>query len=97
MREFEEETGQPLKAVPFALCYVRQAGGKLVEVFACEGRCRSGKDRRASSSRWNGRPKAANCRRSPRPRRARWMPIAEARRLMLPSQLPILDALEANA
>ena len=28
VREFREEIGQPLKAVPFALCSIRQSGGK---------------------------------------------------------------------
>ena len=69
MREFEEEIGQPLKAVPFALCSVRQAGGKLVEVFACEGDVDAAKSP-VSNSRWNGRRKAASSRLSPRRRRA---------------------------
>jgi predicted NUDIX family NTP pyrophosphohydrolase len=30
----------------------------------------------------------------PEVEQARWMPLAEARRFMLPSQLPLLDALE---
>src|SRR3954470_18317454 len=37
MREFEEETGTRLSAVPFPLAKVRQAGGKWVEAFAAEG------------------------------------------------------------
>src|SRR5690349_12521753 len=37
LREFEEETGTRLGAVPFRLATVRQAGGKLVEAFAVEG------------------------------------------------------------
>src|SRR6476469_5962539 len=37
LREFEEETGSPLTAVPFPLATVRQAGGKIVEAFAVEG------------------------------------------------------------
>ena len=57
LREFEEETGTKLSAVPFPLASVRQAGGKIVEAFALEG-------------------------------------DLDARGLMLPSQLPLLDALE---
>lgn len=95
MREFEEEIGHPLKAVPFALCSVRQAGGKLVEVFACEGDV----DAAAISSvqfdmEWP--PGSGEVQTFPEAEEGRWMPIAEARRLMLPSQLPILDALEAK-
>src|SRR6185312_4645787 len=37
LREFAEETGTQLTAIPFALATVRQAGGKLVEAFAVEG------------------------------------------------------------
>src|SRR4051812_36980858 len=37
LREFEEETGTRLTAVPFPLATVRQAGGKMVEAFALEG------------------------------------------------------------
>src|SRR5215210_5002907 len=37
LREFEEETGTKLTALPFPLATVRQSGGKLVECFALEG------------------------------------------------------------
>ena len=37
LREFEEETGTRLTAVPFPLATVKQAGGKMVEAFAVEG------------------------------------------------------------
>ena len=37
LREFEEETGTRLTAVPFPLAKVRQSGGKWVEAFALEG------------------------------------------------------------
>lgn len=95
MREFEEEIGQPLKAVPFALCSVRQAGGKLVEVFASEGDV----DAATIASiqfemEWP--PRSGEIQAFPEAEEARWMSIIEARRLMLPSQLPILDALEAK-
>jgi len=95
MREFEEEIGQPLRVIPFALCSVRQSGGKHVEVFACEG------DVDASTivsigfeMEWP--PRSGEVQTFPEAEEARWMPIAEARGLMLPSQLPILDALEAK-
>lgn len=95
MREFEEEIGQPLKAVPFALCSVRQAGGKLVEVFACEGDVDAAKIASIKfEMEWP--PKSGELQTFPEAEEGRWMPIVEARRLMLPSQLPILDALEAR-
>ena len=37
LREFAEETGTTLTAVPFPLVTVRQAGGKIVQAFAVEG------------------------------------------------------------
>ena len=95
MREFEEEIGQPLKAVPFALCSVRQAGGKLVEVFACEGDVDAAKIASIKfEMEWP--PKSGEVQTFPEAEEGRWMPVVEARRLMLPSQLPILDALEAK-
>jgi len=93
LREFEEETGTKLSSVPFPLASVRQAGGKIVEAFALEG------DLDASAIRsidfeleWP--PRSGRRRRYPEAEEARWMTIGEARELMLPSQLPLLDALE---
>ena len=95
IREFEEEIGQPLKFVPFALCSVRQAGGKLVEVFACEGDVDAASiDSLSFEMEWP--PNSGEVQTFPEAEECRWMPIVEARRLMLPSQLPILDALEAK-
>ena len=69
LREFEEETGTRLTAVPFALATVRQAGGKTVEA----SRSRAISIPMASpapSSRSNGRRGAASGDASPRsPRR----------------------------
>lgn len=93
LREFEEETGTRLAAVPFPLATVRQAGGKRVEAFAVEG------DLDPASIRSNEfevewPPTSGRRQRFPEVSEARWMGLAEARRLMLPSQLPLLDALE---
>lgn len=95
MREFEEETGTALDQVPFALCSIKQSGGKTVQVFALEGDL----DPNALDSvhfemEWP--PKTGRMQSYPEAEEARWMPLAEARRLMLPSQLPLLDALEAS-
>jgi predicted NUDIX family NTP pyrophosphohydrolase len=93
LREFEEETGTRVTAVPFPLATVRQAGGKQVEAFAVEGDL----DPAAISSiefelEWP--PRSGRRQRFPEAAEARWMTIAEARRMMLPSQLPLLDVLE---
>jgi predicted NUDIX family NTP pyrophosphohydrolase len=95
LREFEEETGTKLTAVPFPLATVRQSGGKLVEAFAVEG------DLDATGIRSNEfevewPPRSGKRQRFPEVAEARWMTIDEARALMLPSQLPLLDALEAK-
>jgi predicted NUDIX family NTP pyrophosphohydrolase len=93
LREFEEETGTQLTSVPFPLARIRQAGGKYVEAFALEG------DLDAASVRSNRfevewPPRSAQLQQFPEVAEARWMNLDEARRLMLPSQLPLLDVLE---
>jgi predicted NUDIX family NTP pyrophosphohydrolase len=95
LREFEEETGTRLTIVPFPLLKIRQAGGKWVEVFAVEG------DLDAAAVRSNEfevewPPRSGRRQFYPEVDQARWMPLAEAREYMLPSQLPLLDALEAK-
>ena len=93
LREFEEETGTRIDRVPFPLAKIRQAGGKSVEAFAAEG------DLDAAAVRSNHfevewPPKSGRLQSFPEVDEARWMTIAEARSMMLPSQLPLLDALE---
>ncbi|MFL6722311.1 MAG: NUDIX domain-containing protein [Sphingomonas sp.] len=93
LREFAEETGTVLSAVPFPLATVRQAGGKLVEAFAVEGDIDAGT---ISSNEFEVEwpPRSGRRERFPEAAEARWMSLAEARSMMLPSQLPLLDALE---
>lgn len=93
LREFEEEIGRPLDKIPFPLCSIKQAGGKMVEVFAAEGDL----DTSTVASihfemEWP--PRSGKFQSYPEAEEARWMPLAEARQMMLPSQYPILDALE---
>ena len=95
LREFEEETGTRLTSVPFPLKKIRQAGGKIVEAFALEGDL----DPAAVTSNefeleWP--PRSGRLERFPEVVEARWMSLAEARAMMLPSQLPLIDALEAK-
>ena len=95
LREFAEETGVSLTAVPFPLATVRQAGGKIVEAFAVEG------DLDPASVRSNEfevewPPRSGLTERFPEVAEAKWMTLGEARAMMLPSQLPLLDALEAK-
>ena len=93
LREFQEETGTRLTSVPFPLARIRQAGGKYVEAFALEGDL----DAEAVTSNqfeveWP--PRRGQLQQFPEVAEARWMKLGDARRLMLPSQLPLLDALE---
>ena len=93
LREFEEECGTRLTQIPFALCQVRQAGGKRVEAFAVEGDLDSSAIR-SNSFQVEWPPRSGQLQSFPEVAEARWVTIAEARSLMLPSQLPMLDALE---
>jgi len=93
VREFEEETGAVLASEPVPLAKVRQAGGKWVEAFTAEGEF----DVAAITStdfemEWP--PRSGKRERFPEVVEARWMSLAQARELMLPSQLPLIDALE---
>lgn len=93
LREFAEETGTELTTAPFPLAVVRQSGGKFVEAFAVEG------DLDAATIQSNEfelewPPRSGRLERFPEVAKARWMSFAEARLVMLPSQLPLLDALE---
>ena len=95
LREFAEETGTELTAIPFPLATVRQAGGKLVEAFAVEGDLDPG-EIRSNEFELEWPPRSGRLERFPEVAEARWMSLAEARLLMLPSQLPLIDALEAK-
>ena len=93
LREFEEETGTKLSAVPWPLASVRQAGGKIVEAFAVEGDLDPTKIRSIDFEiEWP--PRSGRLERHPEAEEARWMTLREARARMLPSQLPLVDALE---
>jgi predicted NUDIX family NTP pyrophosphohydrolase len=95
LREFAEETGTVLDAVPFPLATVRQAGGKRVQAFAVEGEfdCAS---LRSNEFEVEWPPRSGRYQPFPEVADARWMTLDQARQLMLPSQLPLLDALEAK-
>ena len=95
LREFEEETGTRLAGAPFPLARVRQSGGKSVEAFALEGDLDAATFKSIDfEMEWP--PRSGRVQHFPEAEEARWMSAAEARKLMLPSQLPLLDALEAK-
>lgn len=93
VREFKEEVGETLTGTPFPLCEVRQSGGKIVEAFALEGDLDASKIRSVYFKiEWP--PRSGGLQSFPEVSEGRWMGMDEARRVMLPSQLPMLDALE---
>jgi predicted NUDIX family NTP pyrophosphohydrolase len=95
MREFEEELGSKVEGSPRPLSRVRQAGGKWVEAFALEGDLDA---HRIVSIPFTIEhpPKSGQLKQYPEVEEARWFPMPEARAKMLKSQLPLLDALEAD-
>jgi predicted NUDIX family NTP pyrophosphohydrolase len=93
LREFEEETGTRLAGAPLSLANIRQAGGKYVEAFALEGDLVA-ETITSNQFEMEWPPRSGLRARFPECGQARWMTLAEARTMMLPSQLPLLDALE---
>lgn len=94
LREFEEELGIRPEGEPRPLCTIRQSGGKWVEALALAGDF----DCSALSSNeftLEYPPRSGRFRTFPEVDEARWFTLAEARSKILPSQAPILDALEA--
>jgi predicted NUDIX family NTP pyrophosphohydrolase len=92
IREFGEETGQAITGDFVALPPCRQAGGKIVHAWAIEGDV----DAAALKSNlfvmeW---PRGSgSIKRFPEVDRGAWFDMEEARRRILRSQLPLLDAL----
>ncbi|MDB5689153.1 MAG: hydrolase [Sphingomonas bacterium] len=92
-REAEEELGIAASGRMLDLGEVRQAGGKRVRAFAVE------QDIDVTSVRSNSfalewPPRSGRMQDFPEVDEARWLPLKQARAVMLPSQLPLLDTLE---
>ncbi len=91
-REFREETGQEPPARVSLLGSVRQSGGKIVHAWAAEADLDPASVRSGSFVlEWP--PGSGERREFPEIDRARWFPLAEARRKILKGQIPFLDAL----
>lgn len=95
LREFEEELGVRCPAAPEPLARIRQKGGKWVEAFAAEGDLDAGA---ISSNMFKAEwpPRSGAFRSFPEIDRAAWFSLEEARAKILPSQVPLIDALEAK-
>ena len=94
LREFEEETGTRLAAVPFNLATVKQAGGKIVEAFAVEGDLDpAGIKSIEFEMEWP--PRSGRRQAFPEIDRAEWFALRVAQQKIIAGQLPLLDRLEA--
>lgn len=92
-REAEEELGVKLEGPLLPLGDICQAGGKLVTAFAIEHDLDPDAIRsNAFDMEWP--PRSGKIERFPEVSAARWLTLAQARTVMLPSQLPLLDRLE---
>jgi predicted NUDIX family NTP pyrophosphohydrolase len=91
-REFQEETGFAVQGSFLELGVVKQAGGKVVSVWAFEGDC---DPRNLTSNRCQlERPsRSGRLIEFPEVDRGGWFSITEARERILKSQMPFLDRL----
>lgn len=92
LREVEEELGTRVESPLEPLGEIRQAGGKRVTAYAAEQEL----DPEAIVSNlfemeWP--PRSGKSQRFPEVSEARWLTLEQARTVMLPSQLPLLDRL----
>jgi predicted NUDIX family NTP pyrophosphohydrolase len=95
-REVAEELGVTLAGPLRPLGEIRQAGGKRVTAYAVE---RDLDPATISSNTFEMEwpPRSGRLQRFPEVSAARWLTLGEARVVMLPSQLPLLDRLEGLA
>jgi predicted NUDIX family NTP pyrophosphohydrolase len=91
-REAEEELGITLPGALVPLGDIRQKGGKLVTAFATEHDLDPAAIR-SNEFEIEWPPKSGKRQRFPEVSAARWLSFAEARDVMLESQLPLLERL----
>jgi predicted NUDIX family NTP pyrophosphohydrolase len=92
-REFEEETGFPLKGKLEALEPIKQAGGKIVYAWTIEGEIEQRAIRsNMFSLEWP--PHSGKKQEFPEVDRASWFDLETGRRKILKSQLPLLEQLQ---
>ena len=95
-REFEEELGaKPSEGELTSLGSIRQAGGKVVYAWAARGDLDVAAIKSNTfSMEWP--PRSGRMQDFPEVDRAAWFSLNEARRMILPSQAPLLDRLHAH-
>lgn len=91
-REFAEETGVRIDAPAQPLGHIRLTSGKVIHAFAVEGTLDATQVRSNTFElEW---PRGSGRRHTyPEVDRAGWFSLADARRRILPAQVPLLDAL----
>ena len=92
-REFEEELGVAAEGPLLALGRLRQKGGKDVAAFALEGDL-DPESIVSNSFTIEWPPRSGRFGSYPEVDRAAWFALAEARAMILPSQLPLLEWLD---
>jgi predicted NUDIX family NTP pyrophosphohydrolase len=95
-REFEEELGAPPPDEELtSLGTIRQAGGKVVHAWTAPGDLDVARVRSNTfSMEWP--PRSGRMQEFPEVDRAAWFDLDEARRMMLPSQLALLERLVSH-
>ena len=90
-REFAEETGFTAEGRFIPLDEIKQPGGKIVTAWALEQDCSPLIRSNTFSIEWP--PKSGRMEEFPEVDRAEWFTLDEARRRILPGQVPFLDRL----
>jgi len=94
-REFNEEIGTAAPDVPYAdLGVFRYASGKLVHVFAGDGTGFEIDELRSNTFEIEWPPRSGRRVAFPEVDEARWVPLDEARELLVAGQRPVLAVLE---
>ena len=92
LREFEEETGVIIAGTPLALQPVRQPSGKIIRAWALEGDLDPATVKSNTFSlEWP--PRSGQQQEFPEIDRVAWLPVEEARRKIVPGQVPLLEQL----
>jgi predicted NUDIX family NTP pyrophosphohydrolase len=94
-REFREEIGQDVNGAFAPLARCRQPGGKTVHAWAVEVDIDAAKVT-SNDFEMEWPPRSGRRQRFPEVDRAAWFDLDEARRRILPGQLPLLNELAAR-
>lgn len=91
-REFEEETGKKISGEFIELTPVKQKSGKIVYAWAIEGNLDPAKIR-SNDFEIEWPPKSGKMKTFPEIDKAGWFDLSEAKKKILESQSPLIDAL----